>query len=313
MKVFFRNIPLPMSGLSLGLLSLGNLFKQYDFTFFSYVSAFLGFILLILLLLKIIITPKDTVTQLKSPMILAVSPTFTMATMVATTYINRLADYQTVASLIWFSAYFIQIVTILVFIYYFVIQTKVTWSAIFPSWFILFVGLGIAPITGHSISPTLSEFALILSFVLYLFILPLVLYRLFKIKNFNEGTRPLIAITCAPSSLLLTGFLSLYQAENHFLLVMWLILAQGFYFLVLALLVNIIPKTFYPTWAALTFPFVICATGLKASLPYFSGFPLQFLTMLAYLELLIASIMVCLALFNYLKFLFFLITHKKQA
>lgn len=310
---FLKKVPIPMSGLVLGLLSLGNLFKQFNFNFLSLIPPVFGFIILAILILKIFVTPKTTWEQLQNPMVLAVSPTFTMALMVATTYFSRLSWLAFLSSPVWHFAFCLQLLLMAYFIYRFIFKEKVTWSTIYPSWFILFVGLGIAPITGQEINPLLSEWALILSFVFYIFLLPFVLYRLFKIQGLTAGTKPLVAITCAPSSLLLTGYLTGYTVSNQTLLVLWLILAQGFYLLVLYNLTNIIPKTFYPTWAALTFPFVICATGLKNSLHYFTGFPLTILTTVAYLELIIAIVMVSLALAHYISFLFKLLTSKKQA
>ncbi|WP_238786625.1 TDT family transporter [Vagococcus coleopterorum] len=313
MHHFFKNLPIPMGGLALALLSIGNLFRQYDLMLLSHLAGTFGFILLVLLLLKVLLTPKETLEQLKQPMLAAVAPTITMATMVGTTYLNRFESLHVLALIIWYLSLTLQVLLMLYFTYVFLVKRKWSWHNFYPSWFILYIGIGIIPITGQAFSHLIGEISLLISLILYIIFLPMVLYRVLVFKQFDKSATPLIAITCAPSSLILTGYLAAHDSPNKLLLVLWLILAQGLYFLVLYLLPKIIPTDFYPSWSGLTFPFVICATGLKASAPHFNGLTKTLLSALAYAELIIAAVMVALVLIKYLNFLANLIQTKKHA
>lgn len=300
---FLKQVPMPMSGLALGLLSLGNLFLSLNIFSLWLFCGLLGSTLLLVLLAKLLFTPLSSFNQLKNPLVLAVSPTFTMAVMVGTTYLTHSKSLSFLAGPLWFLAYGLQVILVLAFLYHVLLRAPLAWSNVFPSWFIIFVGLGVAPVTGGEISPNLSLLALGSSFLFFLVFLPIVLYRLIKIKGFTEATRPLIAITCAPASLLLTGYLALGLPTQTVLLLGWLIVAQGLYLFVLCQLRNLIPKTFYPTWAALTFPFVISATALNSALHHLPAKLALILTPLATLETLIATLMVSLALYHYSRFL----------
>lgn len=313
MTTFLKQVPVPMSGLALALLSLGNLFQAVGVSALRLPCGVVGIGLILLLLAKLCLTPKATIEQLKNPLVLAVSPTFTMAIMVGTTYLRQVPLTASLAAPIWLLAYALQIGLMISFLYHVILRQSLSWTTIFPSWFIIFVGMGVAPVTGGAVSPFLSQLALGVSFICFLLFLPIALYRIFKVKAFTEATRPLIAITCAPASLLLAGYLALNLPIHLPYLILWLLLAQGLYFMVLSHVKALIPETFYPTWAALTFPFVISATALNSAIAHFPPTLQQVLTPLAIVEILVATLMVGLALYHYLRFLFQLIKEKKQA
>lgn len=51
-------------------------------------------------------------------------------------------------------------------------------------------------------------------FVTYLILLPIVIYRVLKVKGMPEQTLPTIAIFAAPASLLLAGYMKSFQAKT---------------------------------------------------------------------------------------------------
>lgn len=89
-KEFLNAIPIPICGLILGIVSLGNLLASEGFEGIGNVFCCIGFIMMIFFLIKIIFTFKDTLNDLKNPIIASVAPTFTMALMVISVFLERL-------------------------------------------------------------------------------------------------------------------------------------------------------------------------------------------------------------------------------
>lgn len=75
-----KNTPIPISGLILALLSLGNLTHDIHPTL-RYIFGTLGVVFLILIILKVILYPQDIKTDFKNPVIVSSSGTFSMSVM----------------------------------------------------------------------------------------------------------------------------------------------------------------------------------------------------------------------------------------
>lgn len=81
-----EKLPIPISGLILAILSLGNLLQVYNPNF-KLVCGVVGFILIFMLVLKLILYPNEVRNDLSNPIILSNSGTFSMALMILSTYI----------------------------------------------------------------------------------------------------------------------------------------------------------------------------------------------------------------------------------
>ncbi|EPC49286.1 Tellurite resistance protein, partial [Lacticaseibacillus paracasei subsp. paracasei Lpp123] len=76
MRSFLKRVPLPMAGLTLGLASLGNLYKLAGWQLVGNLTGGLAALLFGLILLKICLTPLHAAKSLLDPIIASVSPTF---------------------------------------------------------------------------------------------------------------------------------------------------------------------------------------------------------------------------------------------
>ncbi|TCP68587.1 TDT family transporter [Baia soyae] len=258
-------IPIPISGLILALFSVAKLQLSFHTNWLAYIMMALGSIFLVGMLCKIFFTPKQVLDDLKNPMIAAVSPTFTMALMVLCSFFM---EQSVLWKMIWGIAVIVHFVLMITFIYRFVMQSKVTMRHIYPSWFILYIGMAIIPLTAGNLVSSITTVIFWASMVFYLILLPLVLIRIFVMRDLELPALPLITILCAPGSLLLAAYLAHFSTKSLGLVWTLLILSQALYVSVLWQLPKLLRLSFYPSYAAFTFPLVICATALTHTLKY---------------------------------------------
>ncbi|EOO27002.1 hypothetical protein IIU_05963 [Bacillus cereus VD133] len=258
-------IPIPISGLILALFSVAKLQLSFHIDWLASIMMVIGFILLLGMLCKIFFTPKQVLKDLKNPIIAAVSPTFTMAVMVLC---SIFMEYSIIWKFIWGIASFIHFALMIYFSYHFILRGKVTMSHIYPSWFIMYVGMAIMPLTAGSLASSMTTVVFWAAIVFYVILLPLVLIRIFVMRNLEMPTLPLITILCAPGSLSLAAYLAHFDTKSLSLIWTLLILSQALYVVVLWQLSKLLRLQFYPSYAAFTFPLVISATACTNALKY---------------------------------------------
>ena len=143
-------------------------------------------------------------------------------------------------------------------------------------------------------------------FACYLVLLGVITYRYAK-HEVPEGARPLFCIYTAPMSLSLVGYLATAADPSPLMVAVMLVLAQAFLVLVLARLPKFLALPFYPSYAAMTFPFVITATALSQGVAFLNGLgaglPLA-LDVLVLAEMGLAIVMVGYVTVCYLQFFF---------
>lgn len=292
-----EKLPIPISGLILALLSLGNLLQDVH-PFLRYLFATIGCVFLILIVLKIVLYPQSIRDEFKNPVVLSSSGTFSMSLMLISTY---LVSYMpSIAYTIWIIGIVLHILLIFYFTYHFVIRTFDI-STVYPSWWIVFVGITMASITGHFHGLYEIDFLFfIIGFIGMLISTPLVLYREFVYKNIPEMNKPLTCIFTALFSILIFGYLnSTPNVSNDFLIGMYLI-AIIFYIFSLYKLVSFRDITFYPSFSAFTFPFVISALATKA---ISAIWPNTLLKIISIGQTGIATVLVVYILVKYVEFL----------
>lgn len=299
MKQFVRCIPIPISGVILALFSLAKLFLLFDVTWVANALIFMGAIFLTALLLKIILAPDAILQEMKNPLIAAVSPTFTMALMILSSlYMETFVVWEN----IWWFAVVLHFALMLYFTYRFVLRTALTLSHIYPSWFIMYIGMGVMPLTAGTRAPALMDAVFYSCIAFVVILVPIVLVRVFIMRNLEVPTLPLITILCAPLSLTLVGYLAHFETKSVTLVATLVLLAQLLYVLVLTQLPKLLRLPFYPSYAAFTFPLVICATALTNTLQYL-GYASDFATALITIETLFATVMVLYVTVRYSLFL----------
>ena len=301
LRTFLQKVPIPTSGLMLGLFSLAKLYASLQWQVASALFFICGIVLFTLLVGKIAFAFSSVRQDLQNPVVASVAPTFPMGVMVMA---SMLVPYSAFAKWLWLIAIALQAVLIGYFVYRFIIKHVVSLDEVYPSWFILFVGLGIVPVTAGNVMPQLTHTLFWVVLVNYMILLPIVFMRILK-HDFAEPTKPLLTILAAPGSLCLTGYLQAFDAHNTALLYVLLVVSQLVYVFVCFRLPKLLTLPFYPSYAAFTFPLVISATALFTTTSILNS---SFLHWLASFELLIAT---CIVTYVFIRYVSYFYTMRK--
>lgn len=302
MKQVLKKYPVPIVGLILGLAAAGNLVQSYEEvyrTIFGSISA----ILFLLMLVKLAMFPKGVAEALDNPVVGSVFPTFSMAIMLLSTYINKFASRP--ALILWIIGFVFHIVLILWFTKKFVLKFKI--KQVFPSWFIVYVGIAVASVTGpaHKMA-NIGQAAFWFGLVTYLILLPIVIYRVLKVKEMPEPTHPTLVIFAAPASLLLAGYMNSFSEKNMGMVWFLMGLSIIMYAAAIIMLIKLLKLKFYPSYSGFTFPLVISGISMKLANGFLtkSGQAISWLKYLVKLQEIVAVVIVLYVLFRYLQFLF---------
>lgn len=319
MITILKKLPMAICGMILGIASLGNLFISLQMPTIGLTFGILSMVLMFLVLLKVLLTFNHAVQEITNPISAATLPTFTMALMVIATYWGNWG-FHTFGLIIWCVAIVVQLTITSVFVYLHLIKATIGIERVYPSWFVTFVGFGVAPVTASQFIPSVGRALLYLALGLYVILLPIVIYRLVKYHEMNEGVLPFITIVAAPASLCLTGYLNSFAEINVPFAIFLGILAQVLYLSTLLTMARIYISAkhsllhFFPSFAAFTFPLVISATGLFTLLKRFPHAELTPLfTGLAYIELVVATVVIFFVLGHYLRFIWQLISEAHKS
>ncbi|RBP42763.1 TDT family transporter [Garciella nitratireducens] len=300
MKEFLEKYPLPISGLILGLASLGNLVQSYGSLFRNILGSIAG-IFYFLFLMKLIVYPQQVKKDLKNPVIASVFPTLSMSTMLLSTYLN--AYFPQFAFIFWLIGFFLHGCLILWFTTKFVVKFNI--KQVFPSWFIVYVGIVVASVTSNIYEVEfIGKITFWFGFITYFILLYPILYRILKVKEMPEISLPTLVILAAPASLLLAGYLNTFTRKSLIMLFLLMGTSFAFYIVILILLPKLLKLKFYPSYSAFTFPLVISAIAMKLS----NGFliktspSLSFLSYLVKFQEILAILITLYVLIKYLQY-----------
>lgn len=293
-----EKIPIPICGLILAFLSLGNLLNDTH-PLLKVICGIIGIALLILILSKLVLYPKKIKEDFKNPIIASNSGTFSMSLMILSTYISPFMP--SIAYGIWILGVALHILLIVYFTHHFIIR-NFNISTVYPSYWIVFVGITMGAITAHA--HNLDEIGFIfflVGFIGMIFTFPLVIYRYINYKDIPNANKPLICIFTAVLSILIVGYLNSYNDISiEFLMIMY-IFACIFYIFALTKLIEYRNLDFYPSFAAFTFPFVISGLATKGVISKIGSNII--LNSVLSIETVIATAIVLYVLIRYMKFL----------
>ena len=294
---FIKKLPIPISGLILAILSLGNILQQYNLIF-KLLCGIIGCILILMLVLKLIFYPKNIKDDLSNSIILSNSGTFSMALMILSTYLN--AFDSTLAICVWILGIALHILLITYFTYRYICH-NFNINEVYPSYWIVYIGITMGAITAHVHG--LSEIGFIFflfGFIAMLITLPLVIYRYFKYPNKSEANKPLICIFTAVMSILIVGYTnSANVISTEFLIIIYSI-AFAFFLFAFSKVIEYRKLKFYPSYSAFTFPFVITAIASKEVSQIFNNW---IFNIIIPIQTIIAIILVMYVFYRYIKFL----------
>lgn len=304
MKELIKKLPLPITGLMLGLAALGNLIQSHSEglrSLFGLVSA----IILVLVILKLIMFQKGVKEALENPVVASVFPTFSMTIMLLATYLKPFNGG--LASLFWFAGLILHAGLIIWFTQKFVLNNNYNIKKVFPSWFIPYVGIAVASVSSGAVGmQALGRIIFWFALVSLAVLLPVILKRIFVVKGIPEPAIPTITILAAPTSLCLAGYLNSFETKSTVLVYILLLAAQVLYWGVILYMPRMLKLPFYPSYSGFTFPLVISGIALKLTNGFLtkSGNPISFLPALVTVEEIIAAVACLYVLIRYLGFLF---------
>ena len=302
MDAIIKKYPVPVTGLILGLAAAGNLIQSYGEAYRS-IFGIISAILFILMLIKIVKLMGGVMEQLQNPVVASVFPTFSMAAMLLATYLKPFS--QSISFILWCGGFIFHIVLIVWFSKKFVLNFKI--KQVFPSWFIVYVGIVVASVTAPLFKMNaIGQMAFWFGLITYLILLPLTVYRVFKIKEMPEATHPTLIIFAAPASLLLAGYINSFETKSMTMIMFLMSLSILMYIVAIIMLPKLLKLKFYPSYSAFTFPLVISGIAMKLTNGFFTkaGNPIGWLKYIVKFQELIAVVMVLFVLYKYLNFLF---------
>lgn len=289
-----EKLPIPISGLILAILSLGNLLQGY----LRVVCGAVGVILILMLLLRVIIYPGSVRQDLSNPIILSNSGTFSMALMILSTYINPFnAD---LALGVWILGVALHILLIVWFTYRFII-CDFDIMTVYPSYWIVFIGITMGAITAHVHGLTeIAYLFFVFGFIMMLITLPLVVYRYVRYPNILDQNKPLICIFTAVMSILIVGYTNSFNALSYEFLMVLYTVAFMFFLFAFYKFIEYRNLDFYPSFSAFTFPFVITAVASKE---VFAINQWSFFNVIIPIQTFIALVLVIYVFVRYFRFL----------
>lgn len=294
---FLKKYPIPIAGLILSLFALGNLLQSYSKSLRLAIGA-AGLVLYVIYIAKLIVLNGKLKEEFSNPVSACVFLTFTMAAMLSAVYCKPF--FPAAGYALWYIGFAGHALLILWFSFKFLHKFSI--KTVFPSWFIVYVGIAVGALTAKPFGQILlGKAAFWFAFSSYLALLPVVCYRVLKIKQIPESAEPTLIIMAAPASLLLAGYMECFTEKNNFLV--YLLLAMSFIFYVIALscLPKLIMRKFTPGQSAFTFPLVISAIAIKMTNTYFEQ-SFRVLNLLTKFEelisvLIVAWVLVCYSVF----------------
>jgi len=301
MNQIMKKLPIPITGLMLALAATGNLVLSYG-NLYRNIFGVLSAVILVLVLIKIIKYPKGVSENLENPVVASVFPTLSMGIMLLATYIKPFMS--TIAFGVWIIGLLLHAVLIINFTRKYIFNFNI--KKVFPSWFIVYVGIVVGSVTAPTFNlANLGKILFWFGIISYLILLPIVLKRVFRVKEIPEPALPTIIIFAAPLSLCLAGYMNSFQDKNMYIVGILAVLSQFTLLCVLIQLPKLLKLSFYPSYSAFTFPLVISAISIKLTNGFLAniGKPIAFLKYVVKFEEIIAVAIVLYVLIRYIAFL----------
>ena len=262
---FLSNLPLPISGVMLAVASLGILLMQffgpilnmpYAGLVLQSVCGVVSAILWVLLILKAVLFPAQIKSAFSDPILASVAGTFPMATMALSVYIEEIIGEAAVY--LWYAGVVLHAVLIVFFSVRFLREPKL--SQVFPSWLVVYVGIVLASITAPYFNQIpVGQICFWFGLAALIPLLPALFVRCMRVV-IPEPAKPLVCIFAAPISIILAGYVQSFSS-NAYVVSALLVAETIVLILVLLQLPKLLRLSFYPSYAAFTFPFVVTATA----------------------------------------------------
>ena len=266
MRKFIARMPLPITALALAWVLLGNIFKGL-IPFLSDMCMIVALILLILTIAKMFLNPVSFYTSIKSPVGLSLFSSFPMSLIMISVWMKELFDKANLY--FWVAGVVIQTAILIIFTIKYVFNFRIKY--VFPSWFMVYAGLGMSAITckdfGMDIYGKAVYFYTI--FISIILVIP-ILTRFFK-RDTTIAARPLISLLAIPLGIILPAYIGLSPSvSTNSLWLMFIGLQAILVFVIINMILHLFDG-FFPTWSCYAVSVAIVAYASKFFLAYLLG------------------------------------------
>ena len=291
-----------MAAVMLALASLGNLLSSYNIIFKNILGA-ISAIILILITVKIITCWKSVKEEVKNPVIAGVITTYPMGVMLLAGYLKEISFKGGV--ILWWIGVIIHIGLIVIYTKNFIFRFDI--KKMFPSTFIVYVGIGVGGITAPAFNLALvGQVFFWFAFISLIILIPVLGYRTLLVKGIPEPAFPTTVIFAAPAALTLAAYLNAFQEKSMEMVIFLTVLVMILYVFGIIYLVQGLKLKFYPSYAAFTFPMVISAIAIKGANGFLvkAGNGISWLKYIVKFQEIIATVVVLYVFIRFMIFIF---------
>jgi exfoliative toxin A/B len=304
MRAVIRKVPVPLSGVMLSFAAFGNFIRNDSAVLWGVMEWIAGG-LMALLVLKLILYPKEVARDLGNPAIAGTAGTFSMGMMFFAVSLKSLN--APLGTGFWWAGLLLHVALIIHFTVRFVFHFHL--KQVYTTWFLVYVGIVAAAATGSAFGmQRLGQILVVYGLAATVVLMILMAARYRRIPA-EKPLQPLGAICAAPFSLCLVGLNQSFPAKDPALVLTVFFLACIFYVLGLTVVLRFIGGTFYPSFSGFTFPFINTAIGTALTRNVLgaagmSGTHMAIFSALAEIEIIIAGILLTIVFLRYAIFLF---------
>ena len=263
-----ENLPVPVLPTFVGALTLSNVYGGLGFPLVRHLTSWAATVLLIVYIVKIIKYPTVFKKEYSATVPSSLYAGFTMIMMLLGAYFIQYNGFF--GKLLWSLGLFIHTIHVLVFTYRNVFK-DFRWDVFVPSWFVTYNGIMVSVVTsGPMNEPLITKILTYYGILIYLLIIPFMIYRLIKIDIKPEFFHTQ-AILLAPVSLCVVSYLTAIENPNIYLLgILYIALLISLAFVVY-MIPSFFSKKFTPAYAGMTFPMAIGIVGSTKMANYLSN------------------------------------------
>ncbi len=299
---YIKKIPLPMTAVMLALAALGNLLSSYSIVFKNILGA-ISAVILTFVTVKIITCWKSVKEEVKNPVIAGVITTYSMGVMLLAGYLKEISFIG--GTILWCIGVIIHIALIIFYTKNFIFKFDI--KKMFPSTFIVYVGIGVGGITAPVFNlAAIGQVFFWFAFISLIILIPILGYRTLVIKEIQEPAFPTIVIFAAPAALTLAAYLNAFQEKSMGMVAFLAVLVMLLYVFGIIYLVRGLKLKFYPSYASFTFPMVISAIAMKGTNSFLvkSGNSISWLKYIVKFQEIIATVVVLYVFIRFIMFIF---------
>ncbi len=245
MKDFLSRLPLPVTVLALAWVVLGNSL-QGVIPFLSDLCMVITILLLLLTLMKLIFMPKTSFKSLSTPVGLSMFSTFALSLIMIAVWMKGVFDKANIY--FWVTGVILEAIILVIFIVKYVLNFKL--KSVFSTWYLVFVGIGMASITGSDFGMEVFGRAILkYIFVAAIVLTPFIVYRYMRV-SLTSAAKPLIGIFAFPLGVIIPSYIAMGQnISTRNLWIMWICL-QVIFFAIMVYLAFHLFDGYYPSNSA---------------------------------------------------------------